>query len=222
MQLMNRTVINLKSRPDRKAEMERQLRSVGWSASFLEAVRPPDRGTFPSIGARGCFMSHLAALKGAVGNGNLMIIEDDVNFASDFHTRWTSTIDQLEKTSWSICYLGHLLNLQPGLRLLAPSDPVQCSHFMLFRQSVIPTLINQLEVILARPALHPLGGPMHVDGAYTTIRAQNPEIATYACAPVLGHQRASRTDIGDQKWFDSLRWLRPAVSFVRTLKSKLR
>ena len=36
---------------------------------------------------------------------------------------------------------------------------------------------------------------MHVDGAYSTIRSQNPQLKTYAIAPVLGHQRPSRTDI---------------------------
>ena len=52
--------------------------------------------------------------------------------------------------------------------------PVQCAHFLLINAAALTTVIKGLETILSRPAGHPLGGPMHVDGAYTTIRAQNP------------------------------------------------
>ncbi len=219
---ITRSVINLKSRPDRKREMEHQLSLINWDARFSDAIRPLDRGAFPSIGARGCFLSHLSVLKNAIGKGHLIIIEDDVNFVPDFESLWTTTFAELEEKRWSICYLGHLHEKLPqGLNHLKSSESVQCSHFMLFHRGILDTIVDKLEVILSRSAGHPEGGPMHIDGAYSTIRAQNPDIVTYACSPVLGYQRASRTDIGHQKWFDRVKKLRPAVSMLRRFKTTI-
>jgi glycosyl transferase, family 25 len=86
----------------------------------------------------------------------------------------------------------------------------------------ISTLINRLETILSRPPGHPLGGAMHVDGAFSTIRGQNPLLITFAHFPALGYQRPSRTDIGNVRWFDRADALTPIVSFVRKLKGILR
>jgi glycosyl transferase, family 25 len=217
---ISRSVINLKTRPDRKREMEHQLSLIKWNdAQFSEAIQPSDQGAFPSVGARGCFLSHLSVLKNAIGKGHLIILEDDVNFVSDFGVLWATALTELEKKRWSICYLGHLYERLPeGLNFLQPSKPVQCSHFMFFHGGIIRTIVDKLEVMLNRPAGHPDGGPMHVDGAYTTIRAQNPDIITYACSPILGYQRPSRTDVGRQKWFDRIENLRPAVSMLRRFK----
>jgi hypothetical protein len=87
---------------------------------------------------------------------------------------------------------------------------------------VRPTLIEGLETILARPQGHPLGGPMHVDGAYSTIRSQHPELATYAYAPVLGYQRSSRSDIARNHWWDRTPVVSTAANYARRLKSSLK
>jgi glycosyl transferase, family 25 len=214
-------VINLQTRPDRRAEMELQLAKIGWSAEFETACRPADRGGFPSIGARGCFMSHLAVLRKSIGAQRLVILEDDVNFVPDFSSRWLRIAEELETLPWSISYLGHYLGVLPdSLTAIAPSFPVQCTHFMLIEGPAIPILVQELETILSRPAGHPDGGPMHVDGAYSTIRAKRRELNTYVVSPPLGFQRPSRTDIGDLAWFDRSKVLRPLVSFARYLKAQ--
>ena len=198
-------VINLKYRTDRRAEMLRQLSGVGWAAEFFTAISPDSVGDFKSVGARGCFLSHLGVLRKAhdAGAKQLVILEDDLNFASEFAKRWACSISKLEQLEWSIFYAGHKLDdLPAGLSRILPTTSVQCAHFMVINGRAIPALISGLESILSRPAGHPLGGPMHVDGAYSTIRAQNPALATYAYSPTLGSQRPSRTDIGDTKWFD--------------------
>jgi glycosyl transferase, family 25 len=59
----------------------------------------------------------------------------------------------------------------------------------------IPMFAGFLRQVLDRPPGHPEGGPMHVDGAYTTFRRNHPEFMTLAAIPSLGHQRASRSDI---------------------------
>jgi glycosyl transferase, family 25 len=218
------SVINLKHRVDRRIEMQAQLSRVGWDAGFFAAIRPTDAADFPSVGARGCFLSHLAVLHEArrAGAQQLVILEDDVNFVPDFSGRWHSAMAALEARVWSIFYPGHVLDESlRGLSLLTPSLGVQCAHFMVINRDAIPCLIEGLETILSRAAGHPLGGPMHVDGAYSTIRMQNQSLITYALFPALGYQRPSRTDIGELRWFDRISTLRPAVSFARKLKSML-
>jgi hypothetical protein len=218
-------VINLPHRVDRRMETERQLARIGWSAEFFPAVRPGEAAGFPSIGARGCFLSHLAVLqKGlAAGADRVVVLEDDVNFAAGFADRWQSTMAALEQLPWSIFYPGHALTgLPSGLSRLAPATPVRCTHFMMLEGRAIPQLVAGLQTILARPPGHPAGGPMHVDGAYSTMREQNPSLMTYALSPTLGYQRPSRTDIGDSRWFDRVGALEPVVGLARKLKARVR
>ena len=56
-------IINLPERIDRKREMQKQLANVGWGADFFSAIRPTHPDGFESVGARGCFLSHLAVLR---------------------------------------------------------------------------------------------------------------------------------------------------------------
>jgi glycosyl transferase, family 25 len=216
-------VINLERRSDRRIEAEQELSRIGWNAKFFSAIEPKDAGGFPSIGARGCFLSHLAVLKNAraAGIDRLIILEDDIKFVPEFVKRWQSAIEALESKPWSIFYPGHILDgLARGLSLLSPLTGVACTHFMMINGNAIPQLIEGLQTIMLRPPGHPLGGLMHVDGAYSTIRRQNPALITYAYSPVLGYQRPSQNDVSNPKWFDRIGALRPVISFLR--KRKLR
>lgn len=216
-------VINLDRRRDRRSETEQELTRVGWSADFVSAIEPKDAGNFPSTGARGCFLSHLAVLKKAraAALDRFIILEDDIHFVPDFLSYWRLATATLEQEPWSIFYPGHVLdNLEPGLSRLRPTRAVQCAHFMMINGSCLLQLIDGLETMLLRPPGHSLGSPMHVDGAYSTIRMQNPELITYAHSPSLGYQRPSRSDIGNPQWFDRIVALRPIVSFLRKRKAR--
>lgn len=218
-------VINLEYRTDRRAEMERQLQRIGWDAEFFSAIQPGDDGSFPSVGAHGCFMSHLEVLKLAQSRASdrVVILEDDVNFTPGFQQHWTRATAMLGKLDWSIFYPGHCIkDLPKGLSLLAPDRNVLCAHFVLVNGPAISPLIRGLEQILARPAGHPSGGPMHVDGAYSTIRAQNAALETYAYSPALGYQRPSRSDVEGFRWFDRIGAISPIVAVARRLKGQVR
>src|ERR1700759_1624099 len=88
---------NLASRPDRRAQMRSQLRRVGLDpdappVTFFDAVRPDTAAGFPTLGARGCFLSHLGVLRDAhaAGHRRILVLEDDLNFADDFARRFAS------------------------------------------------------------------------------------------------------------------------------------
>jgi glycosyl transferase family 25 len=68
--------INLKTRPDRQAEMESELQKFGLEAERFEAIPTPDFGIY------GCGLSHLAVLKLAKERNyrNVLILEDDFEF----------------------------------------------------------------------------------------------------------------------------------------------
>ena len=218
-------VINLERRKDRRREMEEELIRVGWDATFFPAIEPTSSAGFASIGARGCFLSHLSVLKAArdAAIERLVILEDDVNFVRSFAERWQSVETELAALDWSICYPGHAIeSLPPGISALSPQTGVLCTHFMIINKHAINLIVEGLETILSRPPGHPLGGPMHVDGAYSTIRAQNLSLNTYALFPILGYQRPSLTDVRGARWFDRLSLLQPAVKFMRKMKRSRR
>lgn len=206
---MKVVVVNLLRREDRRRENEHELARIGWAADFFPAIEPTDAGDFPSRGARGCFLSHLAVLKAA--SGPVVILEDDVGFLTGFSVMWE--VAEANPT-WSIYYpFG---GLAPGLAPMAPSEGIRGTHCVAFRDPA--RIAAGLEKILSRPAGHPMGGPMHVDGAYSTLRQQDASLVTFAHSPALAHQRSSRSDIAERRWFDRGA-LAPVVGMARRLRA---
>jgi glycosyl transferase, family 25 len=219
-------IINLKSRSDRRREMADELARAGMSfddsaVRLFSAVKPDDAGAFPSIGARGCFLSHLGILTDAAegGAGPIAILEDDLELAQDFATRAPAVLDALGEKSWSIFYGGYEAGSfeAEGLNLVPPNLGLRTTHFICFNGPAIAPAKKYLEAILARPAGDAQGGPMHVDGAYSWLRKDNREMATYAAWPPLGNQRRSRSDIAGPRWFDRMPGLNKAAAVARRL-----
>ena len=228
-------IINLPSRTDRQAEIAAQLKAHGLSLAdanieLFAAVRPDAPEGFPSIGARGCFMSHLGILRRAqeLGLQRVAIFEDDLDFSADFSTRIASVIEQLKGANWSVFYGGyHLEQASAGpthgdLVESQANQLIGTTHFVTFQGEAIPAAVHYLEQILARPAGDPEGGPMHVDGAYNWFRRANPQFKTVLAVPELGFQRASRTDIHDLRWYDTTPLLRECVAGLRLVKNALK
>lgn len=227
-------IINLPSRTDRQAEIALQLKAIGLSLAegcveLFPAVRPDAPEGFPSIGARGCFMSHLGVLRTAqrLGLQRVAIFEDDLDFAADFNKRIQPLLGQLASANWSMFYGGYHLEQtlagQPcGALLEAQSDGlIGTTHFVVFQGAAIAAAVRYLEAILARPAGDPDGGPMHVDGAYNWFRRANPQFKTVLAIPELGFQRSSRTDIHDLRWYDTTPLVRGLVAALRLLNNAL-
>lgn len=167
--------------------------------SFYDALRPGGCGNFPSLGARGCFESHLAVLRSARDSdaGSLLILEDDLDFTRDGRERLGAALDELSRRSWDFFYGAHVLDAdgRRGLVEIAADEPVLTASCLAFSGAVIPPLVDFLEGIVGRPAGSPDYGPMHVDGAYTVFRMLNPDRRTFAAFPTLGRQRSSPSDI---------------------------
>lgn len=165
-------------------------------------------------------MSHLGVLRRAAGRGrHLILLEDDLNFSENFNELWSAAAEALSHVTWSMFYPGHLLkDVPPGLHHVDPTKGLWCTHFVVVRNEAIPKIASELETILSRPSGHPSGGPMHVDAAYNLIRHRNPDLSTYIYAPVLGYQRASRSDVSPHRWYDRVTPLRPAIDFLRKFK----
>ncbi|WP_135502443.1 glycosyltransferase family 25 protein [Roseovarius aestuariivivens] len=228
-------IINLKSRADRRREMREQLELVGLSAdhpaiSFFDAVRPDAPGGWPSIGARGAFMSHLGVLSRArdMGLQRILVLEDDVDWTRSFLMHGPAALERLEGDEWGIVH-GGLRQATKGqgdeaisLESVPADTELLLAHFLGFSGDTIARAEAYLKAITARPAGDAAGGPMHVDGAYSWFRRDNPDIATWICDPAIAVQRASRTDIHELRWFDRFRGTSDLVRFCRSVSNKLR
>jgi hypothetical protein len=227
-------LINLPERVDRRRELVSELRSVGLAEddtrlTWFPAVRPADAGDFPSIGSRGCFLSHLECLQSARARGlrRILILEDDAHFTRVREPVFAETLLALQNASWSLWYGGYHLHGEAapqevcrGLQALAPATGIQTSHCVAFQADCIASMLAFLQLILTRPAGHPEAGPMHIDGAYSTWRALNPHATTLIAAPQLCVQRASRSDITGGRWFDHAPLIRHGVDLLRRWRNR--
>jgi len=228
-------VINLKSRPDRRLEMVAQLAHIGLSfqwphVELFEATKPVDAAGFPTLGAHGCFMSHLRVLRDAHRRGlkSVLILEDDLNFSRQFGPHFEAVQHQLQAQDWGMLYGSYQLYGEPPVVTGAPCtfiDPrlaVGTTAFVAVNGPWIEPLIRYLEAMLTRPAGDPAGGPMHVDGAYCWFRADHPQMSAWIATPALGYQRSSQTDIHPLRWYDRTQPLASLVAVLRKVRNRLR
>lgn len=227
-------LINLPHRTDRRIEFGDQLRRIGLSYEHpgirvFPAIRPSDTGGFRTIGARGCFLSHMTTLQDAVaaGEDSLIICEDDCDFSADFLIRLPAVMEVLARTDWDIFFGGYLsdkvdeiVDEDTGIFRLSSDHTFQYSHFYLVRGRSMSALVSYLEAILERPPGHPDGGPMDYDGALNHFRADRPDIVALAIVPPLGTQRPSRTDISELRWYDSTPIVRQIIQWLRRLRRR--
>lgn len=226
-------VINLPARADRRQEIDRQLQRVGLSLKhqrvvLFPAVRPDAPGGFPTIGTRGCFLSHLGVLHMAQAKGmcNILILEDDCDFSKEVAAMSPHLMAGLQQLDWSFFYGGALNSFesqpaQLGLQTVQPNSALMGAHCFALRGDVIPQLTAYLEAMLKRPPGSPQGGPMHVDGAYSWFRKDHPELTTLIAVPELAFQRSSATDIHTRRWYDRWPLVRHATASVRKCKNWL-
>jgi len=227
-------IINLPERKDRLAEINSELNKINLSINHqaievFPAIKPVSAGGFESIGARGCFMSHLSVLKKALIDNceSILILEDDVNFSKNFEADLSHIIDLIKDLNWYFLYGGHDIaytcehSEQLSIKKIPPNQPIVTAHFVAMKRKTIIKVVDELEKMLSRKPGDVRGGPMHVDGAYSRIRAENHGFNTYAVTPPLAYQRASKTNIAELNWFDRFIIVRDLVAIYRKIKNYL-
>lgn len=223
-------VVNLPERKDRRKMIVQELDKAGMSLTsnkieIFPAIRPKDAGEFPSIGARGCFLSHFNILKKAKEDGlaNVLIVEDDLTISKQFSLDQEMLVERLRCTDWDFVYFGHGEKTEATVQTkLQPFfEPMMLTHFYGVNGKTLERLLSFLEQLQQRSAGHPDGGPMHLDGAYSTFRGQNPDVVTLIASPNLGWQRSSRSDI-HLNWFDQVPVFREFTGVARVVKRRLK
>ena len=226
-------VINLRARADRHAEMREQFQRIGLrldspGVQVFQAIRPDVAAGFASVGAHGCFVSHLAVLHQAAqdGVGSLLILEDDLNFCDRFPQKFDALATFLSQQNWGLCYGSYFLH-EPLTHTnlpcvqVAPSTLIGTSAFLAINGAHIAALATYLEAMLTRAPGHALGGPMHIDGAYCWFRWSHSEVITWLSSSPLGFQRSSKTDVHGLRWFDQRPWSARVVARLRRWRNRL-
>ncbi len=227
-------IINLPERTDRKNEISVQLEKVGLSFSdpllhLFPAVRPESKGAFPSIGARGCFMSHLGVLEHATTahHNSILILEDDVDWTPAAVASGSVLLTTLQRTNWTYLHGGlgkdqrDATTVEFHLEELKPEQGILLAHFVGMRGETIARAHSYLMAIVGRPPGSPQGGPMHVDGAYNWLRKDNPEIRGYVCVPSLARQRPSSSDITPNTGLKALPFISHMLALARYFRKRL-
>lgn len=218
-------VINLPDRTDRRRDMERQLRGIGLSQNtveYVDGVRPAEAGGWPSVGARGCFLSHYNVLRRARDSGlsSVAILEDDCDFSPSFPRLQGFFAERLAAIDWGMVHLGHMEPVPADAHpdLLPWTAGVRTTHFYAAHGTVLNRLVEFMDAVLTRQDGHPLGGPQSLDGAFSMFRAQNPDVTTLLACPNLALQRPSRSDI-ESRWFDKAPVLRELAGAWRRYRN---
>lgn len=203
-------IVNLARRTDRRAEMMRELDALGLAkdprVEFFAAHSFPEAGLFYSPGARGCFSSHMTIVREAAeAQASVLILEDDATFAARARECLIPPCD--------IFYGGVLSAANPDD--LQQSDLVG-SHCIGFSAACVQRLLPWLEAAWTGD------DPASIDGEYVRFRRANPDLVTVFADPFIAFQRPSRTDVGEQKWFDRIVGVRTLAEQARRVLSKLR
>ena len=229
-------VINLVYRKDRLKEIWEQLSRLNINeddanVTVFPASRPSDAGAFPSIGARGCFQSHLGILRDAQEKGykSILILEDDCNFIPGTLDFIRDAAKDFDGGKWALFYGGALNrselktdSFSGNIDCILPEYGVMGSHCVGIAGSEIAPLAEYFTAMLGRPEGDPNGGPMHVDGAYSWYRRGHPHAATFLAKPEIAYQRSSATDVGSEKWIETIFIFKPFVTMLRKIKNSMR
>lgn len=211
-------IINLVERTDRRKEMEEELARVGLlgdpRVAFFPALRFSDPRPFLRPGSRGNFEGRIALFDEAAEAGeSILILEDDCDFV--FPDIETYRLPD----EWDIFYGAYNSKGDPDFE----NANIEGSHFMGFSAGAAKISARYFRDYLkpdfrvdalaaADPGFNPAVRPP-IDGAFVWLRRAYPELKTVFAQ--LGIQRPSRTDVGDQKFYDRIIGLRAVAGAAR-------
>ena len=198
-------IINLPSRPDRRAEMAAELRRIGLEGDprvqFVDGVIVSDMKPFRRPGEKGVFLAQLGIISDAAAAGeSVLILEDDVDFTPALES-WRPSPE------CDIAYGGYEAADPANLQ----SSDIIGAHCIGFSARAVQALAPFLSDLLEHDA------PPPIDGAYVWFRRQREGFRAEFAEPVVAVQRPSRSDISSSS-LDRLALLRPGLAIIRKLK----
>jgi glycosyl transferase, family 25 len=201
-------IINLPSRPDRRAEMTAELRRIGLEndprVQFVDGVIVEDMKPFRRPGEKGVFLAQLGIIRDAAAAGeSVLVLEDDVDFTPAVRT-WQPAPE------CDIAYGGYEAADPANLQ----SSDIIGAHCIGFSARAAQALTPFLSGLLEHEA------PPPIDGAYVWFRRQREGFVTEFAEPVVAVQRPSRSDI-TSGGLDQHSMLRPGLSIARKIKRTL-
>ncbi|UPK02380.1 hypothetical protein [Bradyrhizobium sp. 170] len=219
-------IIHLPERTDRLAALRSELARVGLDIDdpkvrIPNAPRPETTNGFPSRGVYGNFLSHLDIIRRAEADRleSVLILEDDAIFRTAIGSRGPEIAETIRTLDWDILFLGHSLRDPPSSEngFVTYTGGFYWAHCYAVRARVIPNLARYLESVIERPAGHPLGGKMYIDGSFTLFRQQNPDVKCLISSPRLSIQRGSESSLGKATCYGRL----PFISTARLVRDEL-
>ena len=204
-------VINLPSRPDRLDSVRAEINALGVhdlsSKLFIpEAPICEDAGGFPTKGVRGNFYSHLQNIEDAHSNGfeRILVLEDDAIFRSCLRQPYYQNylLSKVEEHEWSMWFPGHFLTSHPrnsAKPVYQTTAGFKWAHCYAVHKRGIQPLRDYLKLVSERPAGHPEGGKMYIDGALHHFRKQFTDQICLVSNPVLSIQKSSNTNLGERQ-----------------------
>lgn len=197
--------INLKRRPDRWAESEKQFMKHNLKVLRIDAVDgnpmnwKPANGCFNGklssfTGNMGCIASHLNVYKMAKQNNwkNVLIIEDDCDFTDNLNEIFQTSIKTLPE-DWDLLYFGGTHKTKNGKFI-----PEEFNQYFVKAKRILTTSCYAIKNTIYDIAINKIleKEPMFempIDG-YLATRVQ-PLCKTYAYHPAIAWQRPGHSDI---------------------------
>lgn len=226
----HKVIISLAAREDRRNRVSRNLSSLGiamadYGVEWIDGSTFDDAAGFPGKGVRGCFESHLRALRCcAAADRPMLIMEDDM----DLNVRSLSQFDPTAITmaiqsDWDIIYFGHLTpgGSGAGANFQSYTGDTIGGHFYAVSPSFARHMAAFMETCKDRKPGDPAGGPMYRDAAFNFQRASCSKIQTLIAIPPLAGQFSSRSDLALRpRFYDRIPYLRGAAELARRWKAR--
>ena len=221
-------VINLDRRKDRLREMEAQFASIGLGFDHdkierFSAISPDQIAGFPSLGARGCFLSHLEILKWFQNSdwSRVAILEDDADFDLPDIETLQRYLQNLENHKFDIFYGGYhfpdrFAEMGAGIHDLTEKLIIGGTHCYILDRSILERLILFLEDVQRK-----LADGIEVDGFIDNIISsfwiENQDCRVKIAVPAFAFQRRSATDIHAPNPLDTIPVIRNLTNLARKL-----
>ena len=230
-------IINLPARADRRRETTAELKKYGVAVrpgrvEFFAATKPDDAGGFPTLGAHGCFLSHLRAVKQARDEGvrRLLMLEDDVHPLPALADAGPALLADLERRPWDMAMLGwqrhsdHSLPDGDGRARWKPTDEQFIgTHAYAVHGDAFDKVIGLLERCLGEnQPHHPDGRRYHLDELYWVF-GRDANVDQLLALPTLFGQRSSRSDVvGTLDWKETTPVVRTLYGVARRVVNATR